>query len=512
MIEILRRIPASAITEEEAIDRDLAVHFLGLRAFELTELRMHEKASFAAREIGESLFFLFTRSHPSLNQRLQSITARLKETPRFLDGSRKLIKTPFRLWNEVQHETGERLPRLFEDIIELGRAQSADGKALRKLADAAKDASAAIREHNEWLKEEVIPSATDEYAIGPSLYRRYLLLKDFGVSAEENLRIAELHLENVNRRKIEVSAKIVKSGSPIDALKKMRSNHHSSSKEILDEYRDSILKARDFIKERKLATIPAGEELDVMETPYFMRHLLAYAAQFEPGKFDGDMKGVFLVTPEDGNPALLEEHSHPAIVNTSVHEGYPGHHLHGVCSNTHKSFIRPLFQSPDFAEGWALYCEDMMLAQGYNNNPMGRLTIMNDLALRITRQICDVKLSMNTMSVEEAAQLIAAQTQTNISAAMTEAKSIMLSPTYFSAYFIGKLGVMQMREDVQRVLGSMFNLGFFHDSLIYSGCMPMSFMRRALALRIRQRYGLELSKQRESLYEYSLRTLLKKAF
>jgi len=153
-----------------------------------------------------------------------------------------------------------------------------------------------------------------------------------------------------------------------------------------------------------------------------------------------------------------------------------------------------------------------MLAQGYNNNPMGRLTIMNDLALRITRQICDVKLSMNTMSVEEAAQLIAAQTQTNISAAMTEAKSIMLSPTYFSAYFIGKLGVMQMREDVQRVLGSMFNLGFFHDSLIYSGCMPMSFMRRALALRIRQRYGLELSKQRESLYEYSLRTLLKKTF
>lgn len=291
----------------------------------------------------------------------------------------------------------------------------------------------------------------------------------------------------------------------------MRCDHAATCEGVLKEYRNSVLKAKEFVEEKKLATIPEGERLHVLETPFFMRHLVAYAAQFEPGKFDNDMSGIFLVTPDDGNPALLEEHSHTTIVNTSVHEGYPGHHLHGVCMNTHPSLIRPLCQSPDFAEGWALYCEDMMLSQGYNDSPMEQLTILNDLAFRIARQMCDVKLSTNAMSLGQAAEFIAAQTETNLKAATSEAKSIMLNPTYFMSYFVGKLGILQIREDVQRLMGSRFNLKFFHDSLIYSGCMPMSFMRRAVAFEIKEKCGMDLREPTETLNEYAVRNLGGKA-
>ena len=511
IVRDLSKMDRTSLSDDEQIDADLGIHFLKLRIFELDELRLKEKASMAAKEIGDALFFLFARDRPALEQRLLSITARLERVPAFIEMVQKEIKTPYGLWNEIQCETGDRLPSLLKEIEGLCDAECNDMKTMIRLKAAAKDATNAVEQHNNWLRKEVIPISSEEYSIGADLYRRYLLMKGFGVSAEETLHIAELHLEDVNRRKAEISKEIVGSGRPQDAIRKMRGDHPATSRDVLDGYRSSVQRARRFVEMNKLVTLPKGEQLSIIETPYFMRHLLAYAAQFEPGRFDDDMKGLFLVTPEDGTPALLEEHSYTSIENTSVHEGYPGHHLHGVCMNLHPSLIRPLCQSPDFAEGWALYCEEMMLSQGYNDNPMGRLMILNDIAFRIARQICDVKLSTGSMTVGKAAEFIAAQTETNMKAAESEAKSIMLSPTYFMSYFVGKLGVLQIRDDVERAMGAKFDLGFFHDSLIYSGCMPMSFMRRAVALRLKEKHGIRLDEPGETLYDYALRILKEKA-
>jgi hypothetical protein len=80
-----------------------------------------------------------------------------------------------------------------------------------------------------------------------------------------------------------------------------------------------------------------------------------------------------------------------------------------------------------------------------------------------------------------------------------------MSPTYFSSYFIGKLAVLQLREDAERAMGSRFSLRFFHNALLGSGCMPMDFMRRAFEIRLREEYDIELSQQRETLYEYAMR-------
>jgi uncharacterized protein (DUF885 family) len=141
---------------------------------------------------------------------------------------------------------------------------------------------------------------------------------------------------------------------------------------------------------------------------------------------------------------------------------------------------------------------------------MGKLTMLNDLGFRIARQICDVKIPMEGMSLDEAARLLVEETGTDIQAATSEAKAMTLSPTYYSSYFIGKLGVLQMKEDAQAALGVGFTLRFFHDSLIYSGCMPMTFMRKALSLRVKEKYGAELGPPKESIYDFAMRTLGKK--
>jgi uncharacterized protein (DUF885 family) len=233
-----------------------------------------------------------------------------------------------------------------------------------------------------------------------------------------------------------------------------------------------------------------------------MKRQMPFAAQFQPGKYSGGMTGLFLVTPHDGRLELLKEHNHATIANTSVHEGYPGHHLQGICSNKNPSDIRTLSESPCFGEGWALYCESMMFDEGYQNSQLGKLAQLNDLVFRIVRVRADVCLARKTMTPEEVAALLVKETGMEGGAALDDAKSYTYAMTYYMSYFIGMLEMLRLREDVESALGDKFDLREFHDSLLYAGCLPMHFMRRVEALRLRRDYDVELPDPKETLLEF----------
>ena len=91
--------------------------------------------------------------------------------------------------------------------------------------------------------------------------------------------------------------------------------------------------------------------------------------------------------------------------------------------------------------------------------------------------------------------------------ARIEVRSCSMSPTYFSSYFLGKLALLQLLEEVKQAMGSKFSLRFLHDALLYEGTMPMAFMRRAVSKRLKEVHGIELGAPKESLYDYAKRTL-----
>jgi uncharacterized protein (DUF885 family) len=507
MIRKLEKVGSQGLDDDQAVDRDYALRFLRLRIFELSDIRRSEKVALAASELGNSLFLLVAREHPSFEERRDAITARLESAPGFLESSKSTVKDPWKLWNEIVYETGVRMPAFLQEIRAIFGSGARNGKGDRRLDRAVKDAADAIQEFNLWVRDEIIPGSSPRTSIGSELYGRYIELQDYGVTPDEALSIAEGYLAEVDRQKAEVAVGIVGSSDAAKAVRSMRSDHPADFDGILKEYRSSAAKAREFVKLKALAAVPEGEELRIISTPSYMRHVVPYAAQYEAGRFDDDRSGLFLVTPDPASPETLEEHSYAGIANTTVHEGYPGHHLHGVCANLNKSYLRLVHQSPDFAEGWALYCEDMMISQGYNEGPLGRLATLNDLGFRLARQIADVRLASGRMTLKEAAELLIKETGTSAPSAISEAKAMTLSPTYYCSYFVGKLGVLQMKEDAERALGGRFDLRFFHDSLIYSGCMSMPFMRRALGVKMKEKFKVDLGPPKESIYHYAMRTL-----
>ncbi len=501
----LRLIPSNTLTDEELIDRDLAIYILRLKLFEIEELKLFERESLACTEVGYSLFFLFARDHPPFEERLESIIYRLEAIPGFLRDSRNVLRSPYRLWNEAALETGREIPGLLRNIEALAEAKGTDSNTKRRLERAIKVSIMSIEEHNKWLAEKVIPSSDSKHAIDPDEYDRYFEIKGYGLTSDQALEVGETYLLLAKKKIIGIAAQIVPSGNPEEAIDMMKSDHAETFESALKEYRESVKTAREFVMKKDILTIPENEKLLVLETPMFMRTMLPFAAQFEPGKFDGSRTGMFMVTPDSANPELLREHSRAGIVNTTVHEGYPGHHIQGICANTNPSPIRILTASPDFGEGWGLYSEDMMISLGYNNNPLGRLTTNCDLIFRIVRLIVEIKLAKGEMTIGEATETLKHECAMEAHASWKEARSCAMAPTYFSAYFLGKLALMQLREEVELAMGPKFSLKFFHDALLYAGCLPMGFMRRAVALKLKQQYGITLSPQKETLYEYAMR-------
>ncbi len=503
-VERLEGFGDHELSEEEIIDRDLAIQLFRMRIFEAEELRIHERMALATEDLGSALFFLFTRDDSPLESRIDSITSRLEKVPEYLERSKSSLTSPCRLWTEIALETGRALGS-FLDTIE-SHAVSMFGRTDRtaRLSSAVKGAKEALDGYNRWLEEDMLPTSSTDTHVSADVFERYMKLKGFDITPDEALKVGEAHLLKTRDRMAWTAGKVVKSGSIQEALELMKSMHPADFDEVLACYRNDIQRARDFLTERDLATVPDGENLRVIETPVFMRHIAPFAAQYEPGKFTGDRTGLFLVTPND-DPDALKDHCYALISNTAVHEGYPGHHLQGICANTHPSAVRVLVTSMDFGEGWALYCEELMLEQGFNDSFEGRLAQLSDLMFRVVRVMADVKLSRGEIAPEEVAEMLVRETGMQRAAALSEAKSYTYCPTYYLSYFIGKLGLLQLLEDVKRAMGSRFSIKLFHDTLLYAGCLPIPFMRREMAMRLRQEYGIELGGPRERLVEYALR-------
>jgi len=505
IVRVLKGIPDESLSADDRLDRDLAIYIMELKLFEINQLRFFERVSLAGNEVGYSLFFLLARDHPSFDERLESMINRLEAVPAFLKESSKSLKSPYGIWNETALETGLELPGLIRDIERLAETSYDDPLKKTRLAKAATTAIDAVNENNRWLREEVMPRASPRFTIGYDEYESYLKARDWGVSPEEALRIGERYLRLVRNRMAEVARRMVPSGNLAEAMESMKSNHPPTFEAALKEYREAARRAREFLVSKDMMTIPENEKLLVIETPMFMRPMCPSAAQFEPGKFDGVRTGMFAVTPDEKHPELLREHSYAGIGNTTVHEAYPGHHLQGICSNMNPSFIRILIASPDFSEGWGLYSEELMIESGFNDDPSGRFANLNDLMLRVVRLVVEVKIARGDLTIEAAAEMFTRECAMDRKTSWVEARSCAMYPTYSSSYFLGKLAILQLREEAERAIGERFSLKKFHDWLLYAGCLPMKFMRRAVALKMMEEFGVDLGPQRETLYEYAMR-------
>jgi uncharacterized protein (DUF885 family) len=483
-ISELEQLDSGELSEANRFERDLALFASRRQQFDDEVQRLWERRVSGTDDVGDGLFLLFARTTRPFAERFDAMASRLEQAPRVLQEQRtRLGEHPQRLWNELELDAAGSLPGLFGEVIGATRTEFGDDSAeVKRVEQAAAAAQSALQDYSAWLREQ-LGRADDDFALGSDKYDQLVGLRAFdGLTTDDILAIGEEQLEFNKRRRREVAAEIDANASEADVLDRIKSDQPHDFEAALDGYRKAMGEARAFVADHAIATIPASEKLSIIPTPEYLRRVMPFAAYFPAAKFEPVRAGVYIVTPSiDGEARAMREHNWGSIYNTSIHEAYPGHHQQMTAALDNPSLVRLLVDAPEFVEGWAMYCEQMMREQGFDTAPERLVIMYTDAIWRACRIILDVRLHRGEISVNDAIDFMVEHTGFERANATAEVQRYTHTPTYQLSYLLGKVLLLRLREDEQRRLGDKFSLLNFHDALLAGGNLPISFHRRALA-------------------------------
>ena len=483
----LNAIKPEELSPYYAIERELALFSTRREIFDIEQHRVWERRVSATDEIGDGIFLLFARGTRPLADRLNSIATRLEQAPRYLDEQKSHLDDapPAKLWNEMELDSIESMPSLFDEVVASAKVEFGDdSRQVARLSKASADASAALEEYKTWLKGQ-LARATEDYPLGREKYDELVALRAFdGLTTDDILEVGEQQLAENRAARAELAKQIDGSKSEWEVVDRIKSEHPADFETALQLYREAMDEARQYVIDFDIATMPVGEQLSVIETPNYLRNVMPFAAYFSAPKFGphGEgRRGIYIVTRSvDGDERAMREHNFSSIYNTSIHEAYPGHHLQLSAANEHPSLMRLLVDAPEFVEGWAMYTELMMREEGFDTGLEHRVMMHTDAIWRACRIILDVKLHRGDISVEDAVNFLVDQTGFERPNATAEVYRYTYTPTYQLSYLLGRVLLFRLRDDEKRRLGSSFSLGRFHDAMLSQGSLPVSFQRRLL--------------------------------
>jgi uncharacterized protein (DUF885 family) len=483
-----QRMDAGDFSLDGSIDHTVAVQALKyfIRDSEIVRPDYRDPGQYLNVVLG-GVFLLIVKDFAPLPERLGSVLGRMQEAPRVLEEGKANIvpvETPV-LWAQMALESAQMGVGLFAGLIPSLAPQVPD--IADDLVTAAQAAAAAVQDYAAWIEEQVIPNAQGEFPVGRELFET-MLRENHMVDWDADWLLAKGRaLYGSTLAEMESLAREIDPRKSVKELVEEIKADHPVAAELLDVYREAMERARQFVIDHQLVTIPPDEELKIVETPPFLRNQIPYAAYMPPGLLEELQQGIFVVTPVDPNdpPEKQEEklrgHPYADLPVTALHEAYPGHHLQLTVANQNKSLPR-LFGgilTSLFIEGWAFYCEEMMEQQGFISAPTQRLGRLQAQLWRAARIIVDVSLHTGQMGYEEAVQFMVDKANLEPGDARAEVNRYTQSPTQPMSYLMGKYEIMQIVAAYQSRYPD-HSLKQMHDALLNCGSLPPRLMRRRL--------------------------------
>ncbi len=483
-LEKLKDFEDEELSEENELAKRLGLHIFELRLFNLKEIKQWEQAPQAPNVIGSAILLLLKREFAPLEERLESIISRIEDVPRTLDEEKSRLENPVRLWIDMAIESAEQLPMLFKLIQMVAKEERLEEKKLEEISEATNKADEALDDYIEWLKEQR-QKADDDYTIGEEKFEELLEKRELGYESEKILEIGQELLKEAKGEMEKYAEKITPEGDVEDAVKKVESEVPENFEEAIEWYEKGLDDAKEFVQKNDLATIPENEDIEVIETPEYMRNIIPFAAYMGPAKFDDIRKGMYMVTPPE-NHNKLNNYSYWDVRNTTVHEGYPGHHLQISASLENDDIFRLFSHATETVEGWAHYCEEMMKDHGFDDTPEAKLIQSKDIVWRAARIIVDVKLSTGKMSFDEAVNFLVEKVRMDRQDAEKEVRRYTQNPAYQLSYLLGKQMIKDLKEKVKEKMGEDFDEKFFHNTILYAGSVPMKYLREIFDKKIEE--------------------------
>jgi len=481
----LHQIDAGTLPRIERIEHPIVASNIEARMFDFEEVGTWERnPQLYADTIGTSLAGQALFAYAPEADRARRIVSKLRQVARFVQSARDnikecpgiFVKTGLESWRGILKFIDTDLPRAFSALDDL--------HILGDLADTSTEASAAVKGYIDYLETDLAPRAKASFRLGRENFEKKLKLEEgITLTADRLLAIALRELHEVQEEFRTVAGRL--NGGDAGTAWRTAKEQHPAPGEAVKAAQAQVKELEEFLRRQAIVTLPDAEPVVVAPTPEFYRW--TFASMWTPGPFETKpSRAYYYLTDVDRSwpPERQEEHmrdfNFPTLWNISIHEVYPGHflhyqHLRQVDSKVRKSTF---FAPASVVEGWAHYCEQMMIEAGFRrNDPTIKLGQLAEALVRLARFVVCIRLHCEDMSVEQGMRFFRDEAFLEEATARREAERGTFDPTYL-VYSVGKLMMLKLRRDYKEQQGGKFSLRAFHDSVLAQGCAPFSALRQ----------------------------------
>jgi len=464
-VELFGEIGASELSREEKWDLEIVRSALAREIYSIEEIGMWRKYPDYVMQICVAIDPLYSRDYPDFDHRTRCLCSRLEKATSFLESSKTAMIDPVKTYAEIalQGMSGAQgfLNTVGQHVIPLLTSELQD-----RMRSAIAKVSESIRAYENYLRNDILPRSEPRFAYGRERFDKMLELMGLEMDASQLIRLAEDSLEQSKTLMGKTASKLVPSGDWKEALRIVSEDKPTDWPETLRLCKETVHQLRAMTAMSGVATLPPTDNLEILETPDYWRHVSQFLASYlHPPPFHRDQTGRFYITPIT-DPRMLR--SRADIYLICLHETYPGHHLHLAWSNANPSLARKLFSNLPLTEGWAHYMEEYWMTQ-IAPDPKVELVFLQHAVRRAARAILCAKLHMEQLTIGQAAEFLVDEVGLEPKVAESEARMYALTPFQYLSHFAGKQSILKLKEEAKQVMGGRYTDRFFHDILLHSG-------------------------------------------
>jgi uncharacterized protein (DUF885 family) len=435
---------------------------------------------------GKAVDLVIKREFAPAAVRLRSIISRERRIPDVLEAAKRNLERPSRGSTDLAIRLAKGATEYFAGTVADWAKDAAgrDTKLLAEFLEQNERALAAFRAFESWLTNELRPRSTGDFALG----ERVLLAK---LSAEEMIDLpidellarGEATLEK-DYRALEATAKKIDKAKTAAEVIRSLGDDHPSALDLIPFARRMAEELREYVIKHSIVTILSDVRPEVRETPPHAR-IGSISMMDLPGPYETHENQVFIyVTPpekdwdSERSDDYLRSFSGPALAMVNAHEAFPGHYVQFLYAKTFRRKVRKLLYCTTTTEGWAHYCEEMMVEQGFGaSDPKVRLTQLMESLLLDCRFVASLNLHTKRWNLARAAKLFVDKGFHEPADAHEEALRCAYRPMQL-CYTLGKLEILRLRDDYRAQKGG--SLRDFHDALMAQGGLPLPLVRKLL--------------------------------
>jgi uncharacterized protein (DUF885 family) len=489
----LNKLDAARLTAEQRVDLEIMSDQIALGLLELDGIQNYRhNPTLYVELIGNALFNPLVLEYAPKPQRIRAIIARLGKVPALLDqATRNLVSAP-EIWTTVAIEENQgNIDLIGKDIRD---AVPEDLRA--QYETASKTALDALHGFQDYLKTDLAKRQERDWRLGSAMYEakfRYVLETDR--KPDEILAEAEADVKKVRARMLELAVLLhpkLYPGKPtppdsnrtiVEALARIAERHSTRESFIADAKAD-LDEARNFVREKGLLKLPPRDNLQVIETPVFMRGIYAVGGFNAAPALEPKLGAFYWITPipeswpRERVESKLREYNFYKLKLLTIHEAMPGHYVQMEYANDvepqPRRLLRSVFGNGPYIEGWGQYAEQMMLDEGLlNNSPELRLTFLKEELRVLANAILDIRLQTGRMTDREALDMMMTQTFQEREEATAKLQRAKLSSAQLPMYFVGWRGWNRVRDQYKQSKGDAYKLSEFNEKALREGAVPL---------------------------------------